>query len=252
MAEPDMLTRDQVLDGLAGIAALEHAHCVYYLRLHYALGGDTVEGGPAVPDDVALAARLAFNIAMDDMFHLLDVNTVLFHAGRQPVLDRVTSVTAHDGTLVDLDPMTPAQFARFPERELELAGAVDRACERVRRALAVAAPPLEGDLLAAAQGAVERDHAGRIPELADALAGLAPAAYLLVTGVAPADALGQRLVGMSDSLYGLLLALLSNHFTHVDDPESPFRRLAVATMRTLHEANGVLGSRRLLPPFTAS
>jgi hypothetical protein len=251
MAEHDALTRDEVLDGLAGIAALEHAHCVYHLRLHYAWGGDPVEGGPAVPEDVALAARLAFNIAMDDMFHLLDVNTVLVRAGRQPVLDRVTSVTAHDGTSVDLHPMTPAKFVRFPQRELELAGAVDRACAWIRLALAVPAPPLEGDLLAAAQGAVERDHAGRIPELADALAGLAPAAYLVVTGVAPADALDQRLVGMSDSLYGFLVALLENHFIHVDDLESPFRRLAVNTMRMLHEANGVLGSRRLLPPFTA-
>lgn len=252
MAEHDTLTRDKVLDGLAGIAAVEHAHCVYYLRLHYALGGDPVEGGPAVPDDLALAARLAFNSAMDDMFHLLDVNTVLVRAGRQPVLDRVTSVTAQDGTPVDLEPITPVQFARFPERELALAGAVDGACARIRRALAVTPPPLEGDLLAAAQGAVERDHAGRIPELVDALAGLAPAAYLLVTGVEPAEALDRRLIGVSDSLYGLLLALLSNHFTNIDDPESPFRRLSVATMRTLHEANGALGSRHLLPPFTTS
>ena len=251
MADAPTLTRDQVLDGLAQIAALEHAYCVYYLRLHYALGGDPVEGGPAISDDIARAASRAFNNAVNDMFHLADVNAVLVRAGRDPVLDRATQVASAAGVPIDLDPMTIAQFAHFPAREKALAAALDGSCERIRLALASPTPPLDGQLLTQAQGAVERDHAGPIADLVDDLHDLAPADYLRVTGVAPAGAVDERLLALSDSMYGLLIGVLGDHFARVDDFTSPLRQHAVTAMRNLHDANRVLGLRGLLPPFTA-
>ena len=121
------LTAKQVLDVVRDIAGLEHAHCVYHLRLHAALGGDPPEGRDPdkVPPAVREAAVAAFLIAQSDMFHLKDVNRVLVLAGREPMLDRAVKVTPSSGRSIDLAPMTATQFATFPKREKALAAALD-------------------------------------------------------------------------------------------------------------------------------
>src|SRR5688572_7839163 len=98
---------EQVLDALHEVAALEHTHLVYHLRLHYAVGGDPQEQGDERPAAVQEAARATSFNAQSDMFHLKNVNGVLVRAGREPVLDRVAQVSSDGGPAIDLHPMTP-------------------------------------------------------------------------------------------------------------------------------------------------
>jgi len=250
------VTRKQLLDGLRDVAALEHAHCVYYLRLHYSLGGDPPEGGDPRPAPVQDAAQVASQLAQSDMFHLKDVNRILVRAGRDPALDRAARATSATGRAIDLQPMTAAQFRDFPKREKALAAAVDSAYARLRSALSTPTPPLTGELLdelrfvldmVAVEGS---DHTSKVLGLAQTLAGLTPAEYLLVTGVAPADELDRRLLALSDEFYGSLLAILGQQFADVGGLGPPLREQAVSRMEDMHKVNGMLGLRGLLPPFT--
>jgi len=249
----------QVLDLWRDIAALEHAHCVYHLRLHAALGGDPPEGRDEVPPPVREAAGAAFFIAQSDMFHLKDVNRVLVRAGRDPVLDRAVRVTPGSGRSIDLAPMTSVQFATFPKREKALADTLDGKYGRLRDALASSTPPaLPPDLLEEMEGVIVMasgpgmDHASRLSSLVEPLAGLTPSDYLRVTGVKPADELERRLLALSDDFYGSLLGILRDHFADVDGQGPPLRHQAVSRMEDLHKVTGLLGLRGLLPPFTLS
>ena len=238
------MTPDQLLDALRDAAALEHAHCVYYLRLHYALGGEPPERLHDAPPGVPEAADAAFVVAQSDMFHLKQVNRILVGAGREPVLDRAAGP-------IDLEPMTGAAFQRFPERELALARALDDLYGRIGTALSAPAPPFTGavrdDLMSLIDFA--GNHAGSVPGLAENLASLTPAQYLLVTGVAPAGEVDRRLLALSDEFYSSLLDLLRAHFADVEG-FGGFRQQATTRMDDLHAVNGILGLQGLLPPFT--
>lgn len=251
------LTPKQVLDVLADIAALEHAHCVHHLRLHAALGGDPPDGRDDVAPAVREAAAAAFFIAQGDMFHLKDVNRVLVRGGREPVLGRAAQVTPTSGRRIELGSLTPAQFATFPKREKAFAAAIDGKYARLGDALASSTPPalppdvrddLEGVIQSAAGPGM--DHVSRLPTLVDPLAGLGPAEYLQVTGVKAADELDRRLLALSDDFYGSLLAILREHLADVDGAGPPLRQQAVSRMEDLHKVNGLLVLRGLLPPFT--
>jgi len=159
---------------------------------------------------------------------------------------------------MDLQPMTVSEFRQFPKREEALAAAVDGSYRRLRTALAASPPLLPSHLLAALRSVVDgvtgpgMDHAGLLAGVVDLLAGLAPSEYLRVTGTEPADDVDRRLLTLSDRHYGALLAVLRNHFADTDGVGPPLRQLAVSRMEDLHEVNGILGLRRLLPPFTGS
>jgi len=251
------LTAKQVLDKVHAIAALEHAHCVYYLRLHAALDGHAVDGDD-VPTAVREAADAAYLIAQSDMIHLRDVNRVLVRAGRPPVLHRAVRVTPATGEPIDLTPITVAQFAKFPKREKALAAALDLAYTGLRIALeAPPRPPLPGGVLDELKGVLDlasgpgMDHGSRLPAVTEPLAGLSPRDYLRVTGVKPIDELDRRLLALSDEFYGSLLGILSDYFADVDGEPFWLRQEALSRMDDLHTVNGLLGLRRLLAPFTA-
>jgi hypothetical protein len=238
------MTPDQMLDALGDAAALEHAHCVHYLRLHYALGGDSPERLDDAPPGVPEAADAAFVTAQSDMFHLKHVNRILVGAGREPVLDRAAGP-------IDLEPMTAAAFHRFPERELALADALDAIYAGLRAGLSAPAPPFTGALLDDLTNLVDfaGNHAGGVPGVAESLASLTPAQYLLVSGVVPAGEIDRRLLALSDDFYSSLLDLLRAHFGDVDG-FGMLRQPAISRMDDLHAVNGILGLRGLLPPFT--
>ena len=238
------MTPDQMLDALGDAAALEHAHCVYYLRLHYALGGDPTERLDDAPPGVPEAADAAFVMAQSDMFHLKQANRILVGAGREPVVDRAAGP-------MDLEPMTAAAFQRFPEREVALAGALDAIYARIRTGLRAPSPPFTGALLNDLMNLVDfaGNHAGGVPGLAEHLELLTPAQYLLVTGVAPAGEVDRRLLALSDEFYSSLVDLLRAHFADVDG-FGGLRQQATTRMDDLHSVNGILGLRGLLPPFT--
>jgi hypothetical protein len=235
------MTPEEILDALSDIAALEHAHCVYYLRFHYALGGDPPERQPGhVPAGVRQAASDAMLIALGDMSHLKHVNRILVGAGREPVLDRTEAA-----------PMTAVHFTHFPDRELALARALDGAYARVRAGLAAPAPPLIGPVLEDLTNLLESagTHAGSVPALAGNLAALTPAQYLLVTGEAPDGEVDRRLLALSDRIYAALLEALRAFFADTGFLGG-FLQQARDRMDDMHAVNGILGLQGLLPPFT--
>ena len=251
----DVLTREQVLGELVEITRLEHGHLVHYLRLHYALGGDR-QPGDSRPEAVVDAADAAMDVAFGDMRHFRALNQILVDAGRDPVLDRVAQVTPASGPPVDLAPMTPIQFQHFPQRERAVGEAVDGRYERVRRALSSATPPLSGDELERVSFLLDSvvgngGHAGIGAALATTLGDIPPAEYLLVTNVEPTDELDQRLLALSDGSYRSLTRILRAAFGSTEFGSGPtINGDAVPKMNELHEINGILGLRQVLPLFT--
>lgn len=234
---------DEILEDLHAVAELEHAHLVYHLRLHYALGGERPERGDVVPSGVRDAAEAAMLTAQVDMGHLKHVNRVLVRAGAEPVLGRAPA---------GVQRMTPAQFTHFPARELALAGDVDRAYGRIRAHLTSAGPPFTGPLLDDLTNLLDvaSDHAGATPALAAHLSGLGPDRYLFVTGEEPDGEIERRLLALSDEFYGSLLMILREHFADVDELGPPLRPQAISRMEDMHAVNEILALHGLLPAFT--
>jgi len=254
-ASADALTRERVLDELVEITRLEHGHLVHYLRLHYAFGGER-RPGDSRPEAVMEAADAAMDLAFSDMRHFKILNQILVGAGRDPVLDRAVQVTPESGQPFQLAPMTPTEFKHFPERERALGEAVDGGYERVRRALTSPTPPLSANELDTVSSLLDsvrenRGHAGIGGVLATTLGHIPPAEYLLVTNVEPTAELDQRLLTLSDDSYRSLTRILRAAFGNTDFGNGPtINGDAVPRMNELHEVNGILGLRRLLPLFT--
>lgn len=233
---------NDVLDEVAALAALEHASIVYYLRLTYAM-----TGVPETPAGLRTAAEIAGRMWFEGMFHLRDANRALVTGGRDPVLDRVDELPAVAGsTPVRLRPVDAAAFSDFPKREKALAAAIEARYDRV--GAVVTAPPtgFPDDLLGSLEILLgNRDHCGPVGELADALHGLAPSQYLLVTGTKPDGALDDGLLELSDGAYTSVQELLRLHFTGQPTGIRPDAR-----MDELNRINQLLVLRGLLPPFS--
>ena len=254
-ASANVLTREQVLDELVEITRLEHSHLVHYLRLHYAFGGER-RPDDSRPEAVVEAADAAMSVAFSDMRHFKTLNQILVDAGRDPVLDRVVQVTSESGLPIELAPMTPTEFEHFPKREWALGDAVDGGYERVRRALTSPTPPLSGNELDRVSSQLDfvgekRGHAGIGGVLATTLGDIPPSEYLLVTNVEPTEELDRRLLVLSDGSYRSLTRILRAAFGSTDFGSGPtINGDAVPRMNELHEVNGILGLRRVLPLFT--
>ena len=254
-ASEEVLTREQVLDELVEVTRLEHSHLVHYLRLHYAFGGER-RPSDSRPEAVVEAANAAMSVADSDMRHFKSLNQILVRAGRDPVLDRVGQVTGESGPPIDLAPMTLAEFEHFPQRERALGEAVDGRYQWLRRALDSPTAPLSGDeldtvlpLLDSVRG--NGGHAGIGHALATTLGDIPPAEYLLVTNVEPTEELDQRLLTLSDGSYKSLTRILRAAFGTTELGSGPtINGDAVPKMNELHEINGILGLRRVLPLFT--
>lgn len=254
-ASADVLTREQVFDELVEITRLEHSHLVHYLRLHYAFGGER-RPDDRRPEAVVEAADAAMSVAFSDMRHFKALNQILVDADRDPVLDRAVQVTPASGLPIELAPMTPTEFQHFPERERALGEAVDGGYERVRRALTSPTPPLSGNELDRVSTQLDfvsenRGHACIGGVLATTLGDVPLAKYLLVTNVEPTEELDERLLAMSDGSYRSLTRILRAAFGSTDLGSGPtIHGDAVPKMNELHEVNGILGLRRVLPLFT--
>ena len=217
---------EEILEDLRAVAELEHAHLVYHLRLHYALGGERPERRDDVPGGVRDAAEAAMLTAQVDMGHLKHVNRVVVRAGGEPVLGRAAA---------GVQPMTPVQFTHFPDRELALAGDVDRTYARIRAHVASPSPPFTGHLLDDLTNLLDvaSGHARATPALAAHLSGLLPDRYLLVTGEEPDGEVERRLLALSDDFYGSLLVILRDHFADVDELGPPLRPQAISRMEDM-------------------
>jgi hypothetical protein len=248
------LTREQVLDELAWLAAVEHALVVEHLTVGCALGHDldAVDGGPTT-DAGRAAAATAAGLAQDGMARLSRLARALVAAGRDVPLDRAASVDDASGAPLELGTPTAAQLADIPGREEAIAAAVDARYARLAPAVTTV-PVFDGDLLDQLRAVVVDDgsgHAAAAAGLRAALGDPPPPGLLRATRRDAADGFEQRLLDAGDRSYGLVVAALRERFAQPDEFVSgAFRGLAVAAMLGLDDVDRLLVQRGLLPAFT--
>lgn len=240
----------QVLDELERLATVEHALVVEYLSVCYALGHDLeADEGGATTSQGRNAASAASILALGDMIHLKRISNVLVAAGRFAELGRATSIPTSSAS-VPWAPPTATELQHLLEREEWIASAVDALYMRLRHGL-TSVTDLDSHVIDEVRAVVDdaATHATAVAALRDSLGDLSPDDYLRATRREAADPFEQRLLDLSDRIYGLILASLQDRFA----PRSPTGPgLATSAMDTLHDANRILVQRGLLPPFTLS
>jgi hypothetical protein len=243
------LTRDQVLDELDFLGTVEHALIVEALTVFCALGCDldADDGGPAT-DQARTAAQAASVLAQGEMFRLKNVTNALIAAGRSANLGRGASIPDASGASISLDPPGLAQLQQLAAREQAIAAAVDARYAKLLPAVTTD-PVFDDALLSQMDFLVEggATHADGLSDLLAALSGLNPADYLRATRRDSADAFEERLLGVSDGCYSLLISLLQEQFGQ----GAGFSSTALSAMQTLDAINHALAERGLLPPFTS-
>ncbi|MGI9021698.1 MAG: hypothetical protein ACR2HV_00400 [Acidimicrobiales bacterium] len=247
------ITRDQILDELEYLAALEHALVVDHLQIYYALGTDEnlgAPGGEPSPQGTE-AANASFLMAISDMRHFGSVVGVLVRAGRRPAFERARHVLPPAGPAIPLGSLTPAQFHAFTERQEAIASTVDARYASFESVLTSASPPLDSDLMGEIGVLLVSgtDHLAQVPGLVDPLAGMEPSAYLRATRVEPADDLERSLLAVSNRYYRTLLAILGARFTHQELAGDLFGRAQTA-MTELDGCNKLLVARGVIPRFS--
>lgn len=156
--------------------------------------------------------------------------------------------TDASGVSISLDPPGLAQLQQLPAREQAIAAAVDARYAKLLPAVTTD-PVFDGELLSQLELLVEggATHADGLSDLLAALSGLNPAGYLRATRRETADAFEERLLGVSDGCYSLLIRLLQEQFGQ----NAGFSSTALSAMQTLDAINHALVERGLLPPFTS-
>lgn len=252
MSEEPARTREDLLDELAHVAAIEHSLCVEYLSVHCALGHDLEPAdGEAAAQHVAQAAGAASALAFAEMRHVHDVNRVLVRAGRPPELGRASSVRPDSGPKIALGPLTIDQLERLVGRERALASAVEDRYAALRRAVESSPGVFERELLAEIMSVLGRDpnHSQLPAALEKELDGIPSSRYLRAVPRAPSDDLEQTLLDLSDHCYRLVVGILRIWFEHEDELFGA-RGQAIGTMTALNTVNRLAVQRGLLPPFT--
>jgi Ferritin-like len=241
----------EILDQLDELASIEHSLCVEYLSIHCALGHDLEPADDgASAQHVAQAAQAASNAAFSEMRHIRVVNRALVKAGRSPQLARASSIRLESGSEVALGPLDSQQLERLPEREREIASAVDDRYARLRRAVESPTPVFEGELLSEMTSLLSPgpDHSGLASALTEELHGIPPSEYLRALPRQPGDELEQRLLDLNDNCYRLVVGNVQIWFEHEDEVFTA-RGQAIDTMNALNMINRLVVERGLLPAF---
>jgi Ferritin-like len=224
-----------ILTHLDELAAIEHALCVEYLLVQYALGPDA---------DLAGTFEA---LAQDEMRHLHGANRFLVCIGREPRLDRATRLATEAAGEIALVPPSPAAQPIPAERLRAIATAVDRRYQNIRAAIDAGTTGLtdaELEQLGFALIPIS-DH---LPPLADLSLDVSG---LVAQPREPADPNETRLMHASDAYYRLVLGVLRAWFGDEEELGGLLRGHAVEAMAGLDEVNGLLVTRGLLPRFAA-
>ncbi len=213
-----------VLDELDGLATVEHALLVEYLRVYAVLGQDVEGGDPRV--FAAADAVLWRSVAA--MRQLRRINAALFDAGRPVQVGRAGELST-------------IEWSRLPEREMEIAAAVDASYSRLR-------PHVGEEHSFLVDSGVE--HVSSLAEFRSSLADVPPAVYLRATRLQPADDLERGLFALSDRYYGLIVAAVGAGFAYDAEVGGVLLTRAVSVMDGLREVNRALVERGVVPAFT--
>jgi hypothetical protein len=211
------------------LATVEHALCVEYLFLDCVL----VDRGPGI--DLAFAS----------MFQLRRLNDTLATAGQAGNMTRAAQVRGTPP--VAFAPLDAGQLDGVLERESKIAAAVD-ARYAVAGSLLGSAADLDPGLRDQIAGLVESGagHAAAFTSFRESLDGRPPAEYLRQVRE-PADEGDATLQSISLRQYGLIVALLEQHFAAPDG--LTMLALARDAMRTHQGILFLLAERNLLPLF---
>ena len=244
------ITPEQVLDELGWLATVEHALCVDYLLLHYALR-TVVETAPGVAGAVEATLSMAQNA---EMHHLARVNRVLVHAGRAPVLERATHVVPASGTAVAVGALVPGRFDAFPKGEAAVAAAIDKRYARLGEVVESAGDMFDPEILGELMFLLDSvgGHAGRVDTLADELEGIDLGDLLGDVRLEPADALERDVTALSNRYYRTVVDAVAGGLAHDDALGGQLLSVAISTMDRLHSVNEVLVLRGLVPAFDLS
>jgi hypothetical protein len=168
-------------------------------------------------------------------------------------LGRAAGVSSPSVAEIPLGPPSPVQLERLLEREVAIASAVEERYARLRPAVTTD-PVFEGELLNHLRAVVVEDgptHVGSLADLRELLRDQVPADLLRATRRETTDPFEQRLLGVSDRNYDLILFALREQFANQDFfAAGTWRDLATRAMLSLDETNRLLVQRGLLPPFT--
>jgi hypothetical protein len=239
------MDRDDVLDEVGNLAALEHFFIVECLSVQCALGHDLEESEGGASDQ---RGRDAIAVVMDyakftlmNRFRNLNAALVEAHPARDPELGRADSASSASHPAIPLEPPSAAELGRLVEREQALAERIDERYTTLAAELAAS-----GDRLGALiEGGA--DHVDTVARLRDAI-GDAPIASLIRARERTAsDSLGEHLLQVSNRAYRTLVSVLRDRLAL---NSSVSQGTALDAMDTLNDANRVLVQRGLLPPFS--
>jgi hypothetical protein len=260
----DALSRDQVLDELEFLAAVEHAVLIEQLSLGYAFGHDLPpeDGGATTDQGREAAAKFAMIAGSGAMPRLRAINLGLAEAGRTPDLRRASAVSSPSVAEIALGSPSLAEPQRLLGRQQAIAAAIEERFAALRPAV-TSDPLFEGRLLQHLGEVILQDgpnHSALLALVGEVLADPVPAELLRATRREPADAFEDRLLQASDRAYRTFLLALLARFSHVFDEHGAtipnaffigrdFQALAERVLDTLDDINRLLVQRGLLPPF---
>ena len=241
------VTREQVLDELAWLATVEHAMCVDYLLLHYALR-TVLDAAPEVAGAVEEAMSIAQNA---EMHHLARVNRVLVRAGRGPVLERASHVVPASGPPVALGTLHPGRFHAFPKGEAAVAATIDTRYVRLKEAVAASGTVFDTELLADLLALLDSlaGHAEAVRTLAGTLDDVDLPEVLRDLRLEPAGDLERDVVALSNRYYRTVVHSVAAGLAHDEALAGQLLSVATSTMFQLDAVNAVLVTRGLVPPF---
>src|SRR3954447_19319108 len=200
------MDRDDVLNEVATLAALEHFFIVECLSIQCALGHDHDEGEGGASDQ---RGRDAIGVVMNyakftlmNRFRNLNAALVEAEPPRDPALGRADTVSSASHPAIPLEPPSGAELERLVEGEHDIAERIDERYTTVAAELA-ASGELLGTLI---EGGA--DHVDTVARLRDAI-GDAPIASLIRARERTAsDSLGEHLLGLSNRSYRTLISVL--------------------------------------------
>lgn len=253
------LTRDEIVDRLKKLAAVEHALAVEYLYAYYSFGLPLhPPAGLALPQRrVAAAANELFQVAVDEMRHLRAVNEMLADLGEASVLDRAQIIgedfdgpgTGFKHQFV-LRPCVPDHLKWFVdvERESQTSNGqntIDGMYTLILRNI------LQGGLFTKAQSTrlassikviIDEgiDHYGRFVAAQKFLEGMPPVSYLRVQDAAPVLAAAgspeRILQDVTDAAYLVMLRSLDFVFSLGDRQRGAMLEAARRAMYNMDDA----------------
>ena len=257
------LSRDQVLDELEFLAAVEHAVVVEQLSLGYAFGHDLPpeDGGATTDKGREAAAKFATIAQSGAISRMRAINLGLAEAGRAPDLRRATAVSSPSVAEIALGPPSLAEPERLLGRQQAIAAAIEERFAALRPAV-TSDPLFEGRLLQHLGEVILQDgpnHSAILALVAEVLQDPVPAELLRATRREPADAFEDRLLKASDRAYRTFLLAMLSRFSVFDEhgaliPNAffigrDFQALAERILDSLDDINRLLVQRGLLPPF---